>query len=257
MPLFPFQNWKAAVITAMDIKTQQFHCCQTIRTMRKTPIKVGDRVHAYARSRQKDMLKLFDFPPLVTEVVPVAMDWKQGRIGVYVDGADLPLGESKLWDFAIADGFKDIDAFEEFFFDVLKDGDRVPFQLVKWTHVKPWSGSNGTDLDWWLSTYCQGCTKDQTGLGCKLVHRSVGLGEQPDAWYYHPRADTTTIEGLYDIVCEARTVPKDKARKSPSSSIYAKREAGGQLPIIFDEHYRLEQAGQLNLVTFLKTKTPA
>lgn len=101
MPGLSYQPWKAA-------KVESGECHQTIRQIRKYPIKVGQTLYHWQQQRTRQRRKLGE--SICAAVVSIRIDY--GRI--WVDDKYLDYDECVA--IAIADGFDDLAAFFSFFY---------------------------------------------------------------------------------------------------------------------------------------------
>jgi hypothetical protein len=122
MPLISYQPWKAE-------KVELAECFQTIRQIRKYPIKVGDRLHHWQQQRSPKRRKLGE--SICTEIKPISIS-TEGTI--CLDSKPLDIYAARI--FAIADGFENLDTFFNFF----QQGYSFPFSgvVICWKEFEKW-----------------------------------------------------------------------------------------------------------------------
>jgi hypothetical protein len=115
MPSFNFKKQFAGLVEE-GVKTQ------TIRQMRKRPIRVGDDLYLFTGLRTSKCRKLMT--TIATEVIAISIDQDE-----VVLGCD-PLRRDQVYELARADGFESVSEFKDFF----RSHYGFPFfgQLIKW-----------------------------------------------------------------------------------------------------------------------------
>jgi hypothetical protein len=115
MPSFNFKKQFAGLVEA-GVKTQ------TIRQMRKRPIRVGDDLYLFTGLRTSKCRRLIT--TVATEVIAITIDHDE-----VVLGCD-PLRRDQVCELAKADGFESVSEFKDFF----SSHYGFPFfgQLIKW-----------------------------------------------------------------------------------------------------------------------------
>lgn len=115
---------------------------QTIRKLRKNPIKVGDDLHLYWRLRTKSREKLFSTKCVETYYIVFrrSMDWS-GKECYTIDRYKKPdafgfmtLLPSDVEELAKRDGFKDSKEFFDFFTALYHPGEYDVFQVIVWDY---------------------------------------------------------------------------------------------------------------------------
>lgn len=102
MPLISFQPWKAAKVESGESR-------QTIRQVRKYPVKMGDTLYLWQQQRTPQRRKLGE--TACTAIAPICIN--QGR--VWLSGDSICLPHQQAHELAIADGFDSLDTFLLFF----------------------------------------------------------------------------------------------------------------------------------------------
>ena len=112
---------------------------QTIRLLRKRPIKVGDMLYLYEKCRTKQMRKLgeYDCKDVFTiemQYVPEFLGDKPAtRIDVYEEGRSRQMLDTEMSSLAIQDGFATVEGMMVWF--VRQHGELMgkrKFQVIRW-----------------------------------------------------------------------------------------------------------------------------
>lgn len=109
---------------------------QTIRPLRKRPIRSGDKLYLYTSMRHKGCKKLGE--AACGEVIPVTL------ISYYSPWTPLTIGGiksdewNKVLELAEDDGFDSYTDFANFFINTykMKEGDCLKFEIIKWRDFK-------------------------------------------------------------------------------------------------------------------------
>jgi hypothetical protein len=107
---------------------------QTIRKLRKYPVKEGDKLYLYWHLRQKDCEKLCE--TICTETLRISMSIDQGELCII----QLPNGLGncqrlpyfQMLTLANADGFRTVEEMKDWFIKTHGNIDGETFQVIRW-----------------------------------------------------------------------------------------------------------------------------
>lgn len=127
-PLLSFTVFKEKILSGEKI--------QTIRKMRKYPIKEGDKLYLYWHCRQKDCEKLGESVCVDEQRINMSII-DQNELCVLLDQKCFGCGWRRLtfkelWKLAIDDGFDSIDDMKNWFKKTHSNLDGEEFQVIRW-----------------------------------------------------------------------------------------------------------------------------
>jgi len=127
MPLIGFTVFKE--------KIQNLEKRQTIRKLRKYPIKVGDTLYLYWKLRTKQCEKLGH--AFCVDEYRISMSIDQNNLCVLLDQKCFGCGWRRLnfkelWKLATDDGFESIDEMKDWFKKTHSNLDGEEFQVIRW-----------------------------------------------------------------------------------------------------------------------------
>lgn len=129
MPLIGF--------TVFKDKIQNGAKRQTIRKLRKHPIKEGDRLYLYWHTRQKDCEKLGE--AICIETYTISMSIDQDRLCVIRLHGGLGnahrLKFEQILELANDDGFRTVQEMKEWFLKTHSNLDGETFQVIRWRNL--------------------------------------------------------------------------------------------------------------------------
>jgi len=128
MPLIGFTVFKDKILSGEKR--------QTIRPMRKYPIKMGDRLYLYWKLRTKQCEKLGE--AICTEVFDIRFNARQGTDSFIFYTTMVPYSQRQITELAQMDGFNNSLELLHWFLDNYKLSFLfdMPFQAIRWSKLK-------------------------------------------------------------------------------------------------------------------------